>query len=26
VTIHHQEAVTLYAACGIYHAFVLTSC
>jgi len=26
LTIHHQEAVTVYAAYGIYHASVLTSC
>jgi hypothetical protein len=26
VTIHHQEAVTVYAAYGIYHAAALTSC
>jgi len=26
VTVHHQEAVTVYAAYGIYHASALTSC
>jgi len=26
VTIHHQEAVTEYAAYGIYHASTWTSC
>ena len=26
VTVHHQEAVTVYAAYGTYHAFALTSC
>ena len=25
-TIHHQEAVTVYAAYGIYHASVSTNC
>jgi len=26
ITIHHKEAVTVYAYYGLYHASVLTSC